>query len=115
MATDASPGVPTIPLDAYVLDALMPDLVGHDHQPSAFLVYLFLWRRTGGGEQPAEVRLRELAEGTGLSKRAVQDAVARLCRRRLVEANRASITAVSVFRLRRPWAERAPRTTNDAS
>jgi hypothetical protein len=96
----------SIPLDAYVLDVLMPDLVGHDHQPSAFLVYLFLWRRTDGGAAPAEVRLRDLAEGTGLSKRAVQDAISRLTARRLLETERASITAVSVFRLLRPWANR---------
>ena len=38
----------TVPVDAYVLDTLMADLVGHDRQPSAFLVYLFLWRRTHG-------------------------------------------------------------------
>jgi hypothetical protein len=28
----------TLPLDAYIIDTLMPDLVGHDRQPSAFLV-----------------------------------------------------------------------------
>jgi hypothetical protein len=27
----------TLTLDAYVLDTLLPDLVGHDRQPSAFL------------------------------------------------------------------------------
>ena len=29
-------------MDDYVFDTLMPDLVGHDRQPSAFIVYLFL-------------------------------------------------------------------------
>ena len=29
-------------LDTYVMDTLMPDLVLHDRQPSAFLVYLQL-------------------------------------------------------------------------
>src|ERR1041385_7594092 len=33
-------------LDRYVIDVLMRDLVGHDHTPSAFLVYLWLWART---------------------------------------------------------------------
>jgi len=106
MATDATPQVP---LDSYVLDVLMPDLVGHDRQPSALLVYLYLWRKTDGGEHPAEVSPRELAEGTGLSKRAVQDALGRLGTRRLVEADRPTITAVSTFLLRRPWVERALR------
>lgn len=27
-------------IDRYVLDTLMADLVGHDHRPSSFLVYL---------------------------------------------------------------------------
>ena len=35
-------------LDPYVTDVLMPDLVGHDRQPSAFLTYLFLYRRGRG-------------------------------------------------------------------
>ena len=93
----------TVEMDAYVLDTLMPDLVGHDRQPSAFLVYLYLWRGTGGGNAEVEVSLRELAEGTGLSRRGVQDAVARLARRRLVEVARDSITAVPRYRVHRPW------------
>ena len=36
-----------ITLDAHVIDSLMPDLVGHDRQPSAFLVYLYLYRHAG--------------------------------------------------------------------
>jgi hypothetical protein len=107
--TMATSAIPRISLDTYLLDVLMPDLVGHDHQPSAFLVYLYLWRKTDGGSRTAEVRLREMAEGTGLSKRAVQDAVTRLTGRGLVEAERESVTSISVFSLRRPWAERATR------
>jgi DNA-binding MarR family transcriptional regulator len=92
-------------LDAYVVDTLMPDLVGHDHQPSAFLVYLFLWRRTRAeGVDEAPVSLRQIAEGTGLSRRAVQDAVARLAQRQLIGVERASITAVPRYRVHRPWA-----------
>lgn len=101
MANDA-----TLLVDAYVVDVLLPDLVGHDRHPAAFLVYLYLWRQTDGGVRRVELALREIAEGTGLSKRAVQDAVARLTRRRLLEAERESITAVSRFTVRRPWAER---------
>jgi DNA-binding GntR family transcriptional regulator len=106
MAMDATPG---LTLDEYVVDVLMPDLVGHDRQPSAFLVYIYLWRKTRGGELPAEVSLRELSEGTGLSKRAVQDALSRLGKRRLVESDRPTITSVATFRLHRPWVERALR------
>ena len=97
----------TVALDRYVLDTLMPDLVGHDHQPSAFLVYLALWRRTRAeGVDEAAVSLRELAEATGLSRRGVQDAVARLAARRLIGVERASITAVPRYRVERPWARR---------
>ena len=92
-----------IVLDDYVIESLMPDLVGHDHHPSAFLLYLALWRLTGGGEREAVASLRQLAEETGLSRRAVQDAVARLATRRLVEVERAGITEVPAYRLRRPW------------
>src|SRR5215470_6725961 len=28
-------------LDPYVLDVLLPELVGHDHSPSAFIVYVY--------------------------------------------------------------------------
>ncbi|HEX6913344.1 MAG TPA: helix-turn-helix domain-containing protein [Longimicrobium sp.] len=95
----------TIELDAYVVDTLMADLVGHDHQPSAFLVYLYLWRRTRAeGVDEAAVSLRQIAEGTGISRRAVQDAVARLAQRQLIGVERASITAVPRYRVHRPWA-----------
>jgi hypothetical protein len=97
----------TLDLDAYVLDTLMADMVGHDRQPSAFLVYLHLWRRTGGGSEEATLTLRSIAEGTGLSKRAVQDALARLAGRGLVSARRETITATLTYALHRPWVRRA--------
>ena len=95
-----------VPIDAYVIDTLMPDLVGHDRQPSAFVVYLWLWRRTAGGDVAVTVSLRDLAEGTGLSKRAVQDALSRLHRRRLIGVRREGITAIPEYRLHRPWARK---------
>jgi hypothetical protein len=92
------------PLDAYLVDTLMADLVGHDRQPSAFLVYLLLWRRThGAGKASVQVSLLDLAGATGLSKRAVQDAIRWLSKRRLLSLQRASITAVPVYTVRRPW------------
>jgi hypothetical protein len=94
----------TIPIDAYVLDSLMPDLVGHDRQPSAFVVYLHLWRQTHAkGRDTAQVALQDIAESTGLSKRSVQDAMTWLSKRRLVGISRASITAVPVYTVLRPW------------
>lgn len=94
----------TVTLDAYVLDTLMADLVGHDRQPSAFLAYLFLWRRTHGrGEAAAQVSLLDISLGTGLSKRAVQDALSLLAKRRLLSIQREGITAIPVYTVRRPW------------
>jgi hypothetical protein len=94
----------TLTLDAYILDSLMPDLVGHDRQPSAFVVYLFLWRLThGGGHVTAQVALRDIAENTGMSKRAVQIAIGWLVKRRLNTVARANITAVPVYTVLRPW------------
>jgi DNA-binding GntR family transcriptional regulator len=82
----------------------MPDLVGHDRQPSAFLVYLYLWRQTdGAGARAAQVALVDIAEATGLSKRAVQDALGRLAKRKLLTVTRDSITAVPVYTVLRPW------------
>lgn len=94
----------TISIDAYLLDTLMRDLVGHDRQPSAFLVYLALWRQThGSGEATTQVALGDIAEATGLSKRAVQDALGRLGRRKLISVARESITAIPVYTVLRPW------------
>jgi len=94
----------TLALDPYIVDTLMPDLVGHDRQPSAFLVYVYLWRQThGAGEATAQVALLDIAEGTGLSKRAVQDALGRLAKRRLLAVAREGITAVPVYTVQRPW------------
>ncbi|HKE88399.1 MAG TPA: helix-turn-helix domain-containing protein [Vicinamibacterales bacterium] len=91
-------------IDDYILDSLMPDLVGHDRQPSAFLVYLTLWRRThGDGQGTVQIALQDIAEATGLSKRSVQDAVAWLSKRKLVSVTRVSITAIPVYTALRPW------------
>ena len=96
--------MPTVEIDAYVLDSLMADLVGHDRQPSAFLVYLFLWRRThGSGEAAAQVSLLDISMGTGLSKRAIQEALRLLAKRRLLSIQRESITAIPVYEVLRPW------------
>lgn len=91
-------------IDAYIIDTLMPDLVGHDRHPAAFLVYLLLWRLTSGqGSSEVQLPLRDLAERTGLSKRAVQQALSRLVRRGLISMRRDGITAVAVYSVLRPW------------
>lgn len=99
-------GTDRLDLDTYVVDTLMPDLVGHDRRPAAFLVYLFLWRQTDGGRKARKaISLRQIAEGTGRSKRSVQSAIHWLRNRQLIEVRRASITAVPEYSIFRPWAD----------
>ncbi len=94
----------TISIDDYIVDSLMPDLVGHDRQPSAFIVYLALWRLThGSGCGTVQIALQDIAEGTGLAKRSVQDALRWLSKRKLVSISRTSITSVPVYTVLRPW------------
>ncbi len=91
-------------IDEYIFDTLMVDLIGHDRQPSAYLVYLFLWRQTHGNRTAAaQVALQDIAEQTGLSKRSVQSAIAWLAKRKLLSVARESITAIPVYTVMRPW------------
>ena len=98
------PSGDTVTFDAYVIDTLMHDLIGHDRAASAFVVYLYLWRESLGRDAPTiQTSLRTIAEGTGLSKRGVQDALSVLARRKLIGIARQSITDVPVYMVRRPW------------
>jgi len=91
-------------VDAYILDSLMPDLVGHDRRPSAFLVYLLLWRHAhGSGASTLALALEDLAELSGLSKRTVQDALRWLAHRRLITVRRDGPTEVGRFTVLEPW------------
>ncbi len=90
-------------IDGYVVDALMPDLVGHDRSAAAFLVYVYLWRRTRGGSKPTVVSHRMLADGTGLAKRSAQVALQHLVRRQLVTVKRATSTSASTVSLQCHW------------
>src|SRR5947209_92416 len=92
-------------IDDYVIETLMRDLVSHDKKPSAFIIYLYLWRRTLGQSRPSVHQShQQLADATGLSKSAVQSAIKILSRRRLIETRRASKTATPEYVVHRPWA-----------
>ena len=94
----------TIPIDDYVLDVLMRDIVGHDRQPAAYLVYLHLFGQAARAKwKPVEASLRSLAEETGLSKSAVQTALDRLRRRELIKTASKHTTAVPKHRVLRHW------------
>ena len=97
----------TIPVDDYVFDVLMRDLVGHDQRPASFLVYLFLYGRAARQHWgPVTASLRVIADETGLSKSAVQAALRHLVRRRLVRSERESVTATPEHFVLRPWVRR---------
>ncbi len=94
----------TISLDPYVIDVLMRDLVAHDHTPSAFLVYLWLWARTEGGRRRFAASLSGIALETGLSKSSVQNAVRQLTRRRqLIAVTRDGPTTAPIYEVLKPW------------
>ncbi len=85
-----------VPVDVYVLDVLLRDLVGHDNRPAAFLVYLYLYGIAARSRwRPVIASLRDIADATGLSKSAAETAMKILRLRRLV-------TTQTTFRTARP-------------
>lgn len=94
-------------IDDYILDVLMRDLVGHDRAPSAFVVYVFLWRASAG-TRPRSVRVSHsaIAGETGLSKSAVQSALRRLTKRKLLRSVRETPTSTPLHYVLRPWVRR---------
>jgi DNA-binding MarR family transcriptional regulator len=94
----------TIPVDDYVLDVLLRDIVGHDQQPAAYLVYLYLYGQAARKKwKPVAASVRTLADATGLSKSAIQIALATLRRRELIVSTRDHATATSRHRVLRHW------------
>src|ERR1041384_8746967 len=94
----------TIPIDDYVLDVLMRDIVGHALQPAAYLVYLHLFGQAARAKwKPVAASLRSLAEETGLSKSAVQAALELLRGRELIETQSDHATATPTHRVLRHW------------
>jgi hypothetical protein len=91
-------------LDTYVVDILMPDLVGHDRRPAAFIVYLYLWRRAAASKRDAvSVSLQSIATRTGLSKSTVQVAIRHLRRRGLLDPATIATVSNPIRRVLRPW------------
>ena len=95
---------PRLRFDPYLTDVLMRDLIAHDHAPSAFLVFLWLWRNTHArGRTRLGASLQDIARATGLSKSSVQNAVRRLTRRRLVSTERTGPTTAPVYQVHETW------------
>ena len=93
--------------DPYVLDVLMPDLVGHERSPAAFLIYAYLWHRIeANAGRAGQLSYAAIALDTGLSRVTAQRAIALLLRRQLISASSESRTAVPKYLVLRPWAAR---------
>lgn len=93
-----------VTFDRYVVDVLMPDLVGHDRRPAAFVVYLYLLGAASKTRRDAvTVSLQTIAARTGLSKSSVQGALRHLKRRGLVDAAVEATPLRPVRRVMRPW------------
>jgi DNA-binding MarR family transcriptional regulator len=91
-------------IEAYLIDCLLPDLVRHDRLPSAFVVYLYLYCQASQHAQWSVRRSHQaIADATGLSRSAVQSALAHLQRRQLIATSRAHPTAVPLHCVQRPW------------
>ena len=91
-------------LDSYVVDALLPDLIGHDHRPSAFIIYLLLWARARTGRsRRVTCSYQDIASDTGLGKRTVQIAVRHLARRKLISVRQSTPTATPEYEVLTPW------------
>ena len=93
--------------DHYVIDTLMRDLVGHDHKPASFLVYLWIAAEQERRGEEVCVSYREMAESIGVSKSSAQAAVAWLVKRKLLTACKENATATPMYAVRMPWRDAA--------
>lgn len=91
-----------IPVDDYVIDVLMRDLVGHDRSAVSFLVYLWFVGEQRKGNV-IEASYRHIAESIGVSKSSAQSAVAWLIKRKLLTATRKTVTATPRYKVLTPW------------
>jgi hypothetical protein len=102
-----------IPLDDYVIDVLMRDLVGHDRRVVSFLVYLWF-----AGElrkrNVVEASYRQIAECIGVSKSSAQAAVGWLVKRKLLAATKETVTATPRYKVLTPWRDYESRSRSRA-
>jgi hypothetical protein len=90
-------------LDDYITDVLLRDLVGHDHRPVSFLVYLWLAAEQQRRNGPVRISYQELAESIGVSKSSAQSAAGWLLQRKLICVARPNVTATPTYTVQTPW------------
>jgi DNA-binding MarR family transcriptional regulator len=94
----------TVPIDDYVFDVLMRDLIGHDQKPAAYLVYLHLYGQVARNKwRPIRTSVRTIADATGLSKSAAHAALTHLRRRQLIRTAADHATATPRHHVLRHW------------
>jgi hypothetical protein len=96
-------------LDDYVVDILMRDLVGHDHRPVSFLIYLWLSAAQARAGKEVQISFQEMAESVGVSKSSAQAAIRWLVRRKLLQATKVNATAIPCYKVLTPWKDSARR------
>src|SRR4051794_16176919 len=94
-------------LDDYIIDVLMRDLVGHDHKPVSFLVYLWLAAEQARTKREIRASYQQVAECVGISKSSAQSAIQWLLRRKLLSVEKRNVTATPLYTVRMPWRESA--------
>jgi len=95
-----------IPLDDYVIDVLMRDLVGHDRRVVSFLVYLWFTSEQGNERRKGhvvEASYRQIAECIGVSRSSAQAAVGWLIKRELLASTKKTVTATPRYKVLTPW------------
>ena len=95
-----------IPIDDYVIEVLMRDLVGHDRHVVSFLVYLWFTSEQGKEQRKGnvvEASYRQIAESIGVSKSSAQAAVAWLIKRKLLASTKKTVTATPRYKVLTPW------------
>jgi len=90
-------------LDPYIHGTLLRDLVGHDHKPAAFLVYLWLYAEQQRVGEPVAASYATLAEETGLSRSTSQAAISWLVRLKLLYVSKEAVTATPVYSVQSTW------------
>src|SRR5579859_4451313 len=93
--------------DDYIIEVLMRDLVGHDHKPVSFLVYLWLAAEHARTKAGVRVSYQQMAESIGISKSSAQSAVRWLLRRKLLSVAKETSTATPVYAVHAPWRDSA--------
>lgn len=94
---------PSLLLDPYVHGTLLRDLVGHDHSPASFVLYLWIALEQQRRGAPVAASYAQLADETGLSRSTAQSSIAWLLRRKLLSVERANLTATPVYTALTPW------------